>query len=141
VKSNILVLDNSVVCKPLFKEEGADIVEKIFAKKENFEIMVLLPEIFRFEFFNAAARKKTAEIANAAYESFSEKQVSIIPNEGDLIDKTLRIMKKYPRVSFYDASYHALAIAYDALFVTADKQYYEMTRKEGNVTLLEDLKI
>lgn len=50
-------------------------------------------------------------------------------------------MKKYPRVSFYDASYHALAIAYDGLFVTADRKYYEMTRKEGNVTLLEDLKI
>ena len=139
--NNIYVLDNSVVCKPLFKEEGADIVEKIFTKKENFEIMILLPEIFRFEFFNAAARKKSAEIAYAAYESFAEKQVSIIPNESDLIKKTLRIMKKHPRVSFYDASYHALAMAYDGLFITADREYYMETKDEGNIRLLKDLKL
>ena len=50
-------------------------------------------------------------------------------------------MDKYPGISFYDASYHALAKAYGIPYITADKKYYQMTEKEGNIKLLQKIEI
>lgn len=137
--TQIYVLDNSVVLKPFFDEDGAKIVSKIFFLKENYKISIFLPEIFRFEFFNTVLLKKSEEIAFQAFTSFIDKQVTFVPFESDLVQKASNLVKKYPRVSFYDASYHALAKAYEGIFITADKKYYEQTKKEGNIELLENL--
>lgn len=137
----IYVLDNSVVLKPFFKEEGADLVHKIFLLKENYKISIFVPEIFRFEFFNTVLLKKDLKIATQAFAFFMEKQVSFIPFEDDLMEKASQLVKKHPKVSFYDASYHALAKAYEGIFITADKKYYEQVKNEGNIELLEKLKL
>ncbi len=137
----ILVLDTSVLVKPLLKESGADKVKKILFKKDTFRVSVLVPELFKYEFLNTVTRQKNALTAKKAYNLLTAKQFSLIPIEHDLMDATSRLMQKHPGISFYDASYHALAIAYDATFVTSDKKYYELVKKEGNIKLLDDLKI
>jgi predicted nucleic acid-binding protein len=38
--------------------------------------------------------------------------------------------------SFYDVSYHALAIVNECQFITADKKHYEKTKKEGYIELI-----
>lgn len=48
------------------------------------------------------------------------------------------LMGQYHGISFYDASYHALAIEQKGTFITADKKYFEKTKKEGRVMLLKD---
>jgi len=40
--------------------------------------------------------------------------------------------------SFYDASYHALAISNECQFITADKRHVAKTKNFGHVTLLQD---
>ncbi|POZ52200.1 type II toxin-antitoxin system VapC family toxin [Methylovulum psychrotolerans] len=40
--------------------------------------------------------------------------------------------------SFYDASYHALAIANDCTFITADNRHVSKTAQFGHVVLLKD---
>lgn len=135
------VLDNSVLLKPLLQEDGAEKVEKIFLMKRNFEVSVLVPDIFRYEFFNRVTREFDRDTALEAYNDLTEYQFSIIPLETDLIGTANNLMKKYPRISFYDAAYHALAKAYRVPLVTADRQYYRTTRREKDVKLLEDLKI
>ena len=64
-----------------------------------------------------------------------------MPLEDDLIEQTNKLMEKYPKISFYDAAYHALAKAYNTDLITADKQYYKLTKKEGNIKLLANLKL
>lgn len=137
----ILVLDTSVLVKPLLKETGADKVKKILFLKDTFGLSVLVPEIFKYEFLNTVTLQKNALIAKKAYNLITAKQFSLIPIEYDLMDASSRLMQKYQGISFYDASYHALAIAYDATFVTTDKKYYSQVKKEGNIKLLDDLKI
>jgi len=136
-----IVLDTSVILKPLLKEHGGEIVKKIMYLKENFELSILVPDIFRYEFMNTIGRELDTGIAEDAFMAFTERQVSIIPLALDLIKKAFEITNKYPKVSFYDAVYHALAKAYNTDFITADHRYYEQTKKEGNIKLLEDLKL
>ncbi|NIR30188.1 MAG: type II toxin-antitoxin system VapC family toxin [Gammaproteobacteria bacterium] len=41
-------------------------------------------------------------------------------------------------VTFYDAAYHALAIVYGGVFVTADARYVRRTKRVGNVMALRN---
>ena len=69
--------------------------------------------------------------------------LSFVPLTSALIDKTPAITKDghekrgYP--TFSDSMYHAIAITEDALFITADKRYYEKIRRLGNIELLRNL--
>lgn len=140
-KASIYVLDNSVILKPVFQENDWEKVVKIFFLKDSYKISIFLPEIFFYEFFNIVGRTKNQKDALEAYKVITQRQVSIIPFEEDLIRIALRINSNYPQTSFYDAAYHALAIAYDCDLITADERYYKITKKEGHIKLLNDLKI
>ena len=136
-----LVCDASVLLLPVLGQDEKMTVRKILFKKDNFDYSILVPDIFRYEYFNVTNRHVDAETAARSYEALTGLQLSIIPMEDDLIDGANRLMMKYPKISFYDAAYHALAKAYKVDLVTADEKYYRMTKKEGNVVLLKDLKI
>lgn len=137
----IYVLDNSVILKILLPEEGSEKVGKLFRLKEKFQVSILVPDIFRYEFFNILLKGMTMENVLKCYHQIIHPQFSILPLEVDLIEEADKLIKKYPKISLYDASYHALAKAYKAVFVTADEKYYAMTKKEGHITLLKDLKL
>lgn len=136
-----MVIDTSVILKPILGEEGKEKAMKINHLKDNYELSVLVPDIFRYEFMNIAGRGLDSTTAEEAFLKFTERQVSIVPLAFDLIQIATKIMQKYPKVTFYDAVYHALAKAYDTCFITADRRYYEQTKEEGNIRLLEDLKL
>lgn len=55
-----------------------------------------------------------------------------------LTNLAFQLMDQYRGISFYDASYHALAINYKGTFLTADEKYYKKTHKEGHIMLLKD---
>lgn len=50
----------------------------------------------------------------------------------------LKIMKRYPRISFYDGMYHALAKYEGGIFLTADEKYYQKTKTFGHIKLLKN---
>ena len=41
------------------------------------------------------------------------------------------------KVTFYDASYHALAIDQGGKFITSDKKYFDKVRDKSHIQLLE----
>lgn len=43
--------------------------------------------------------------------------------------------------TFYDASYHALALSRDMVFLTMDKEYYKKAKEKGNVELFTKMKL
>lgn len=136
-----LVLDSSAAMKPFLREKGCEIVGKIFALKDNFRMSLLMPEIFRYEFLNTIGRLKGRKAAMEAFEAITRRQVSLFPLSPDIEIIALNLVEKYPGVSFYDATFHALAMLYKVDFITSDKKYYELVKKEGNIKLLDDLKI
>ena len=133
-------MDTSVALKPLFEEEESAKVMKLLNLKNNFQLSVLVPDIFRYEFFNVVGGKYSAVECEKAYEHLTEKQWSIIPFDHDIIRIATRLKEKYPKITFYDAAYHALAKAYRIIFVTADERYARMVN-EKDVVLLKDLEV
>ena len=87
-----LVLDTSVIVKPLLDESDREKVEKMIYLKENFKLSILVPDIFRYEFMNTIGRELGADTAENAYIGFTERQVSIIRFDIDLIQKALSNM-------------------------------------------------
>ncbi len=68
----------------------------------------------------------------------------LIEMDYDSIEKAIEICeaghKKSGFPSFYDSSYHALAILNDCQFITADKRHISQTQKVGHTILLSDWK-
>lgn len=135
------VVDASVLLKPALKEQSpqTDLAKELIQLKENYEICIFVPDLFRYEYFNTLVRKRGEVHARLAYKAISARQLCIFPLEDYYWETAHRLMQKYSGVSFYDASYHALAKAYNIPYITADKKYYERTKKEGNIQMLEDL--
>ena len=137
----LYIIDNSVILKTIIQEEGSELARKLIVLKNKYEISILVPDIFRYEFFNKLIKGMDGEKAMEIFQELIERQVSILPLENDLIEMANKLVIKYPKISFYDAAYHALAKAYDAELITADEKYYALTQKEGNIRLLRDLKV
>ena len=55
-----------------------------------------------------------------------------------VIGKAVDIAARYKGTTFYDASFHALAIILGGTFLTNDKAYYKATHTLGHVRLLRD---
>lgn len=48
------------------------------------------------------------------------------------------LMKKYKKISFYDACYHAMAIHINGTFITADAKYYNTVKRKKYIMQLSD---
>lgn len=137
------VVDASILLKPALKEPGEQtaLAKKLILKKENYQICIFVPDLFRYEYFNTLVRKRGEVHARLAFQALSARQLCILPLEDYYYETAQSLMEKYQGISFYDAAYHALAKAYNCPYITADKKYYEHTKKEGNIELLENIRL
>ena len=136
-----IVIDSSLALKWVLNESDglnqALFIEKLIQKRL---IECYVPSIFFSETLNILFRKAPEK----ALRFLSQIRISDIMECRLSRNQALKageIMQKYPKISFYDASYHALAIDEDATFITADKKYYETTKKEGSIELLENFSL
>lgn len=56
------------------------------------------------------------------------------------IAKTIEITQEFPKTTFYDTTYHALAIQNDGTLLTADEKYYNQAKSLKHIQLLKDYK-
>ncbi|MDP4008281.1 MAG: type II toxin-antitoxin system VapC family toxin [Candidatus Peregrinibacteria bacterium] len=131
------IIDSSVAIKWLLNEEDSEIAMHLRNLYKHDLIDIIVPSHFYWEICNVMARKASA----GALRFFSELRMSDIlevrlTNRNALM--ACKLMEKYPKISFYDASYHALAILEKGIFVTADQKYYETMREEGSIILLKN---
>jgi len=120
----IVVPDASLILKWVVPSDNEQHVEQALALREAFlrdEITLQVPSLWYFEVGNTLARKFPEEAAS---------QLSHLRDFG-LIEVTmdapwqaaiLTLVERYT-VTFYDASYHALAILNGGTFITADEKY------------------
>lgn len=133
------ILDTSVILKWLISEpedrEQANSLRTHFLKEE-IDVKILALSVWEIN-------NKLGRIFDlgAAARLFSHFQIYKLPQAvlktSDCL-MAFHIMKKCPGVSFYDASYHAVALQENAKFLTADKKYYEKAKKMGGIMLLKD---
>jgi len=137
-ENKLITIDASVLLKWLIAEsedmEQAVLLRTHFEKKK---VEFIVPSFCFAEVCNILYRK----VPHAAIEFYSyilELQITEHQLSFNIVNIAFKLMEQYHAVSFYDASYHALAILENGTFITADKKYYEKTRKEGHIMLLKN---
>jgi len=140
-KPLIYIPDASVIIAFLLQENlWQKQLNKFFSDLKQEKIQCCVPYLWYYEVGNRLSRIKEKQ----STEDFSQ---ALFSNEFDLgfttvevtkkqSDKAFALCQKYPYISFYDASYHALAQYLNGIFLTADKKYYTLTRKEKNIEFI-----
>lgn len=134
-----IILDTSVLLKWLISEpedrEQANALRSLFLDGEV-DIKILALTVW--EINNQLGRIFEADGAARLFSHFQMyKLPQMLLKTSDCLT-AFHIMKKCPGVSFYDASYHAVALQENAKFLTADKKYYDKAKKFGHIQLLKD---
>lgn len=133
-----IVIDASVLIKWFTKEnEDNDAIERMMEDFKYKRITINVPAVIMWEIGNWAGRICNKDVT---YILSQIQMYGFMHADFDIRYAALacEIMRKHQKVSFYDASYHALALSRQAIFFTADKKYYEQTKKRGNIKLLKD---
>lgn len=143
MKTYTIVIDSNVFAKSFLQEEGRELAKALFRFTSEHEIRILCPDIFLYEVLSIAAQNsfplgKTREMLA----SFERAHLSIRPLSEMQLKLAMRMAEDgneksgYP--SIYDSSYHALALAEQGVFITADKRHVAKVSKYGSVVLLDD---
>lgn len=79
--------------------------------------------------------KETSQLSKAI-RRFNRLPIELIEVNQGLVKESL-FKAKQLNTTVYDTSYHLLALKRDAVFVTADKQYFAKARGLGSIELLQ----
>lgn len=134
----LIIPDSSVLIKWCVKEEEDR--EQVVKMQQDFvddKFKILVPMLIDWEINNFLGRSFDPSTASSKYSNFKMLQLTSVTPTLELSHEAFKIMKKCPGVSFYNASYHALAIQHEAVFLTADKKYFDKAKKLGQVMLLK----
>ncbi len=93
-------------------------------------------DLLLFELGNTLGRKRP-ENAAAVLNNLMKLNFSWLRPDAGAIRRAVELMQRYA-VSFYDASYHALALEHQGQFVTADERYLAKAGKAGSIIHLKD---
>lgn len=135
------IIDASIIIKWLVREQedfhfAINLLNDFYNKK----VHLLIPIFVHWEVNNFLGRSLAFGTAVEKYSHFKLLKLEESHLSMNTTLKAFAIMKKFHKVSFYDASYHALAIENGGIFLTADKKYYDKTRRIGSIMLLENYK-
>lgn len=131
-----IVVDASIMMKFFIEEEGKELVYELVELHLQHQLTLMATPLFMFEMVNALS--KTIKDAETVYENFLKlKEISVLTiNLDDIyIKDAIKSACDNKQVSYYDASYQALAKDFDTVFLTADEKFYEQMKDKGNVEL------
>ncbi len=131
----IFVPDASVILKWVIGEERDDEAQALLDGWLNQEHDFLLPSLWVYEVGNVLGLKRPKD-ADRILGLLLEYHFSECSITKELTGAAYGLMNEYRGVTFYDAVYHAVALRENGAMVTADKAYYEKTKKRGSVLLI-----
>ncbi len=142
------IVDTSVTVKLFLEEEGADLADKLFEQAKDEEILLFAPTLTSYEVLNTLVKEnipneEIQEHLRMLKDYTEAKIINLVDYSETLALKTLEIAtmdtKGKGHISSYDATFHALAMLQQGIFLTADKKHYEKTKDIiGSILLLED---
>lgn len=133
-----IIIDASVAMK-WFVDEIEDVDKALMLRDRalNGELKVGIISLIFYEVMNTLSRKwpekAMPSISVLMMFHFDEFSLNL-----KIAYIALEIMQKCPKVSFYDASYHATAIENNGTFITADEGYYQKAKSFKHIKLLKD---
>jgi len=131
-----VVVDASVLSKIFLEEKGKEEVYSLMEMKMKGEVTVLATPLLVYELLNVLSKTfKDFEKVQSVYERFKEFQISLIDPDDKFVSEATKDSCENNTVSYYDASYHALARDMDCVFITADEKYYDAMKKKGRIVL------
>ena len=141
-KQKIYIPDANIILSALLdEEEYGEMAHSFLYDVFVGNIRLLVPSVWSYEVCNRLSRVKPFSLQKTidefqGYRSLCDHAELSIPQ----IEKAYSITKSFS-VSFYDASYHALALLNDGIFITLDKQYCRRAQKLKQVMVLEEYKV
>ena len=142
---NKVVLDSCVFSKLFLQEPDHQEAVELITELSQRNVRVLVPSLFFYEVLSiAAASSFSIKKAHALITQYQLANLEMVELDDQTILKAIEICEQgheksgFP--SFYDASYHALAITNECQFITADKRHVDKAKSFGCVTLLSDWK-
>ena len=133
----VIIIDTSVLIKNFIEEENSNFVDELVGLHDSKQLTLLSTPLLQFEFLNALTNIfKDERKVESALKKFFKIAIGLVPSQYGYMEKGIKSACKNPLVSYYDSSYHSLAKDMDALFLTADKKYYNAVGKDENIALL-----
>ena len=134
----LIILDSSILIKFFAKEQGDEPgTSRLVNDMNNRRVKIAILPLMYWEIGNWVCRDfshMATEVLSAIMLCDFEEHVL----DMSIMNLTVDITREHRKVTFYDASYHALAITTGGLFVTNDKAYYKAAHKLGHIKLLRD---
>ncbi len=114
--------DTSAVLTLLDNEQGADIVEKIFRKKD-----ILLPSIVLYEVYYTTIQHRNIEVAEQRYAMIKSIKAKHITELSEPVLLKGGEFKANYQISLADSMIAAYAFVYEATLVHKDPEYEPLT--------------
>lgn len=132
-----LVLDSSVLIKWITsrREESVEKARDILLLCQNDKVKVLVPELVKFEIGNALWKKQIS-LSEVSFdqELFYDFPIEFVSWDVDLAKKTTSIAIEN-KITYYDASFVALAEKYRAVLVT-DNPKHQKIKNNSSIKII-----
>ncbi|MEQ1486300.1 type II toxin-antitoxin system VapC family toxin [Methyloglobulus sp.] len=134
----IVIADASVSIKWFFQaspeEQDAGQAVQLLRLVQSGEVTLVQPPHWLPEVVAVITRVRP-DIADQAIDYLTAMEIPI-QQDADILKTAARLSRQYSH-HLFDTLYHALAIHLDAMFVTADENYYRKVETQGNIQLLK----
>jgi predicted nucleic acid-binding protein len=137
----VLVPDASVLLKWILRSEDEPDGDRALELKEAWladACDLVVPSLWVFEVGNIVGLKQPATAMSLLQAMLDLGMREEAPH--GYADAIVSLMREH-RVTFYDASYHALALRHRGTMITADRAYVKEAGRAGHVTLLNDWRL
>jgi len=137
--TEIIVPDASVILKWVLRSADVSDQENALKLRDlSIERRVILkvPSLWLYEVGNTLSRNFPKQ-AKELLETLVAFRLEEVTWSKQWLTRCLFLTQHY-KVSFYDATYHSLALIEKGIFVTADKQYAKRTRSIGSIISIDD---
>lgn len=132
-----VIIDNSVLIKFFVQEEGRQLAIELLKMAAKRELSLFAPPLLKFELLNVLSNIiKNSKEVHKAYLKFKKLNISLIEPSEESTKQAIEDSCNDKDITYYDASYSALADDLEATFITADRKYYELMKHRGNIALL-----
>src|SRR3989338_4261487 len=138
-----IVVDASVLLKfSIIEEDGLEQALRLRDGIVSGEIDASIPAFCLYECASTIARIRLPYLSHSdtfgIYKALRLVGCAEVDLDDSLVMDAYKLLKGVPKVSFYDALYHALALYLRATYITADKKYFDLMRHSGHIRLLKD---
>lgn len=124
----------------MLEEAGERELEKAMELQGAFvaeAIEVQAPTLWRYEVRNILGLRQP-ELAGELMTALLDYEFQEVELTRDYCVAVLKLMRELKGVTFYDSSYHALALQTKGVYVTADRDYVKRAERKGHIALLSN---